>query len=194
MKLLLLALAAAASAAMPRDNKEKMSLDTSLLTPPPVQWIKIYPLSPYKEHWSLDLEVKDYEKDTQKIVTLFEKAGATLTQPLDLFPTSRTERNRQVSFRGSLKSAQAALKKLGKAATILEMRQRPAAEPVSLAEVNGKIEKLVADRKAHEAELARMPAVSVVVEELLGHLLNVRAVQERTDSEVLINISIKEKK
>lgn len=193
MRLLLLALAAFASAA-PAQDKEKMLLNTALLTPPPVQWLKIYALSPFKEHWSLDLEVKDYEGDTRKIVALFEKAGASLTQPLELFPLSRTEKSRQMSFRSSLKAAQAAVKKVGKAAKIADLRQRPAAEPVSLAEVEAKIERLSADRRDHEAALAKMPALSAVVEELLGHLLNVRAVQSRTDSEVLINISIKEKK
>lgn len=194
MKLVLALLLASVPVLAAERRPVNEDLDKQLIAPLPTQWLKIYPLSPYKEHWSLDLEVKDYQKDAQKIVKLFQKAGASLTQPLDLFPVSRTERSRQLSFRSSLKSAQAALKAVRKAAVVEALRQRPAAEPVSLAELNGKIEKLAADRKAHESELAGMPAVSAAVEELFSHLLSARAVQERTDSEVLINVSIKEKR
>jgi hypothetical protein len=166
---------------------------TELIMSAPVQWLKTYSLSPHKEHWSINIEVKDLEKETPKLRRVFEKAGAALTQPLDFFPVSRTEKSQQLSFRSSLQSAQAALKALHKTAAVKELRQRPAAEPISLAEIGGKIEKLETDRKAHAAELAAMPAVSSLVEELLAHLSSVRAIQEDSGSEVLMNVTLKEK-
>lgn len=175
------------------EQRGAMEGNRELIAPIPVQWLKTYSLSPYKEHWSVGIEVKDMEKETPKLIRVFEKAGAALTQPLDFFPVSRTEKSQQLSFRSSFKAAQAVLKVLRKTATLKDLRQRPAAEPISLAEVQGKINGLEADRKAHAAELAAMPAVASLVEELLAHLSSVRAIQKDSGSEVLMNVTLKEK-
>lgn len=174
-------------------GSEKEPVKADLITSPPVSWLKTYSLSPYKELWSINVEVKNLEKDAPRLAKSFEKAGASLTQPLAFFPSSRTDRSRQLSFRSSLKGAQAVLKILRKTAVVKDLRQRPAAEPISLKEISGKIEKLESDRRSRAAELASMPAVSALVEELLAHLSSARSVHERKDSEVLINIALKEK-
>lgn len=193
MKVLLLLLLALPALAAPKDDdKDKMTVEKSLLAPMTSPWLKVYPLSPFKANWSFDADIKDIDKGLPKLLKAFEKAGAHLTQPLEYFPSSRHEKSQQLSFRASFKGAQACEKYLRKNAQVTRAWQRPTNELVSLAEVNDKIERLAAERKAYETQLSSMPAVSSLVEELLGHLLSVKAIQERTDSEVLINLMLKE--
>ena len=51
---------------------------------------------------------------------------------------------------------------------------------------------LEADKAAHAAELSRMPAVSALVEELLGHLRGVQSALRNPDIEVLLQLTVKD--
>ncbi|MEK7858891.1 MAG: hypothetical protein AAB320_07075 [Elusimicrobiota bacterium] len=176
----------------PREDKMMGSGERALITPSPVQWLRTYSLAPYKEHWALDAEVKDLSKDLPKLLKAFAKAGAVLTQPLEQFPASKTEGSQQLSFHTSALGGQAALKALQKIAKAAPPRVRYTAEPVPLAEVKDKISKLMVERKEHGAALAKTPATSALAEEMLEHLLTVESVRERTDNEVLINVTVRQ--
>lgn len=184
MKALLLA-ALAFAAAPPDEKKALWKGPPDVVTPMPLQWLKVYPLTPYKAHWSFEIEVKDFDRT----IAALQKLGLRPTQPLELFPAAKTQR--QVSFKGSFKQAESAEKRLRKLGKVLDLRRRAVTEPVSLAEVNEKIAKLSAERAASPDALAKMPSVSAAVDELLGHLLSVKALQERTDSEVLLNLTLR---
>jgi hypothetical protein len=70
---------------------------------------------------------------------------------------------------------------------------RPLSEPVSMADLEGKISALMSAKKDHAKELAAMPGVSGLVDEELERLLLVESVQKRTDSEVLLNMTVRER-
>lgn len=173
---------------------EMVKDETGLITHAPVQWLRTYSLAPYKEHWSLDVEVKVLSKDLPKILKAFAKAGAVLTQPLEQFPVSKSEASQQLSFHSSALGGQAALKALQKLAKAGPPRVRYSPEPVPMSEIKEKIGKLRSERKEHGAELARTPATSALAEEMLEHLLMVEAVREKVDKEVLINMTLREKR
>lgn len=159
--------------------------DQTLLTAPAVQWIKNYPISPYKERWKVELTVKSAEKDLLRVRQIFAKAGASLIQTSAKAP--------QLSFRCVKKTASQALAELKELGPVTEPKVNPIVEPVPLAEVQAKIKALSADKEAHAAQLALMPSVSALVDELLGHLRVVEAALKKTDVEVLLDLTIKEK-
>jgi hypothetical protein len=168
-----------------RKEETRWKSEPGLIAPVPQHWIKIYPLTPYKEHWSYELETADFAK----VLDALEKLGLRPTQPLDLFPVTKIER--QASFRGSLKQAQKADKKLRGLGKVKSVRQRPVAEPISIAEINDKLTKLSEERGRNIEAFSKLPHASAAIDELIGHLQSVRAVQERTDSEVLINLVLR---
>lgn len=183
MRLLLLAALAFGAGLEPKDDVRWRS-EPGLIAPVPLNWTKLYPLTPYKAHWTYELETSDFDK----VFKALQKLGLRPTQPLEMFPITRIER--QASFRGSFKQAQSADKKLLSLGKIKSVRQRPVAEPISLAEVNEKLDKLSRERAQNGEALSKMPHASAAVEELIGHLQSVKAMQERTDSEVLINLTL----
>lgn len=178
----------------PREDKMMGSGERALITPPPLQWLRTYSLAPYKEQWSLDAEVKDLKKDLPKVLKAFEKSGVVLTQPLESFPASKVEGSQQLSLRGSASAGRAALKSFQKLAKVGEPRVRYTAEPVPLPEVKAKIAKLQLEKKEHAAELAKLPATAALADEMLQHLMMVETVRENTDNEVLINMTLREKR
>lgn len=175
------------------ENRIEGRRDVTLIGQPPGQWLKLYSLSPYREHWTMTVEVKDMGKDLSKVLNVFSKAGAALTQLLENFPASKIDKTQQLSYRLSLRSARAALKNLKEVGKFADPLVRPAAEPIPLPEIKEKIQKLMAEKEAHAKELSAMPATSALAEELLEHLLMVESVHERTDTEVLLNITIQGK-
>lgn len=175
-------------------DSRNVAEDKFLIARPSPQWLKTYSLSPYKEFWTLRVEVPSLEKDRPKILNIFSKAGARLIQPLESFPSSKIDKTQQLSFKLGLKAAKAALKRLRKVGSFLEPATRPSAEPVPIPEVKDKIQRLISEKTAHAKELASMPAVSAVVDELLEQLLMVEVVQGKTDTEVLLNMTIQERR
>ena len=177
----------------PREKGQYVS-DQALLARPPVYWLKTYSLSPYKEYWTLVIEVRKLDRDLPKILIIFSEGKAKLTQPFATFPASKIEHSQQLSYRLELKSAKKALKNLRKIAAFPEPLVRPAAEVVPMAEVKDKINRLISEKTAHSKELSAMPALSAIVDELLEQLLLVEAVRDKTDAEVLLNMTIQEKR
>lgn len=184
MRLLLLAALALAAPYGRSKEQSAPKPEKDLIAPVPRNWIKLYPLTPYKAHWTYELETSDFDK----ILKAVQKLGLHPTQPLDFFPVTKVER--QAAFRGSFKQAQRADKKLRSLATVKSVRQRPVAEPISLAEVSDKLERLSKDKAEGGEALARLPHAAAAVDELIGHLQSVKAMQERSDSEVLINLTL----
>ena len=184
MKALFLAAAAFAAGFGEQSKAIKRGSPPDLVAPMPIHWLRLYPLTPYKANWSYDVEVADFDK----ALAALQKLGLKPTQPLELFPITKFER--QASFRGSFKMAEAADKRLRKLGRVKDVRKRPVAEPVSLAEINDKIDKLSADKNALGDALTKAPHISAAVDEMLGHLLSVKALQETTDSEVLLNVTL----
>ena len=158
----------------------------------PPYWLKLYPLSPYAEYWTLTVRVRDFDKDLPRVLKAFERSGASLTLPLENFAGSRKGKVQQLSCRAPLQAAHRALKDLKGVGAVSEPFIRPSGEAVSLPEVQEKIAKLIAEKQAHAKELAAMPAVSAATDELLEHLLMVEAVSSKP-AEALLNITVEEK-
>lgn len=168
--------------------------DADLIAAHSPHWLKIYSLLPYKEHWSLAISVRDIKKDLPRVLAAFSKSGGALIQTLESFPSSPSAGTQQLSYTLSAQSAAKVLKALRKVGDFPAPLVRPAVEPVPLAEVKDKIKRLMGERAARAKELAGMPAVSAAVDELLEHLLLVEAVHEKADAEVLLNVTVQEKR
>jgi hypothetical protein len=152
-------------------------------------WMRTYSLAPYRETWSGALEVKKLDAAVPKVVAAVEQNGGRLTQPLALFVRSSTEQ--QLALTVPLKNAKAllaALRKLGKA----EPAVRPLGEKIPLPEVREKLKILSKEKTENSVALAKTPAVSEAVDEMIEHLANVEAVARSTDGEVLWNLTVKE--
>ncbi|MBI5240088.1 MAG: hypothetical protein HY926_06420 [Elusimicrobia bacterium] len=177
---LALALVAPASAAdRPREN-ERATEDKALIEHPPVQWLKLYSLPIYRESWKLEGSVKSLAQDLPRVREAFAKVGAA-------------EVGERLSYRCPKESAVKVLAALRKIGSFKEPAVRQFMEPVSRPEVQGKIQALGLDKAGHAAELAKMPAVSALVEELLGHLRGVETALSKPEVEVLIHLTVKEK-
>ncbi len=163
-----------------------------IITPASDYWLKKYDLSPVKETWSLEVRVKNFQQDLPRVEEAFAKGGAVTTQARELFIGSAVERSQQLSYRLSragMKKVRDALKKLS---TGPEPIIRRPLEPVPLAEVKAKIDKLDALKRGRAADLAALAPMDAVLDELLAHLVLVKAIQERTDSEVQVNLTVRE--
>jgi hypothetical protein len=156
---------------------------------PKPYWMKTYSLAPYRETWSGELAVKKLDAAVPKVAAAVEQNGGRLTQPLALFVRSSTEQ--QLALTVPLRNAKAlliALRKLGKT----EPAVRPIGEKIPLPEVREKLRVLSKEKFENAAALARTPAVSEAVDEMIEHLANVEAVARSTDGEVLWNLTVKE--
>ncbi len=163
-----------------------------IITPSSDYWLKKYDLSPVKETWSLEVRVKDFPRDLPRVEEAFAKGGAATTQARELFIGSAADRSQQLSYRLSragMKKVRDALKKFSTGPK--PIIRRPF-EPVPLAEVKAKIDKLDALKRGRAADLAALAPMDAVVDELLAHLVLVRTIQERTDSEVQVNLTVRE--
>ena len=156
---------------------------------PKPYWLKTYSLAPYRETWSGELSVKKLDAALPKLTAAVENSGGRLTQPLANFVRSSTEQ--QLSLVVPLKNAKAllaALRKLGKT----EPAVRPYGEKIPLPEVREKLNLLSKEKFENSAALAKIPAASEALDEMIEHLANVEAVARSTDGEVLWNLTIKE--
>jgi hypothetical protein len=187
---LAVALAAAGFAApdnTPGRSQDKKTEDRALIERPPVQWLKLYSLPIFRESWRLDGSVKSLDHDMPRVREAFSKVGAALVK-LDV-----SGRTWKLSYRCPRESAQRALAELGQVGIFGEPEVSQLVEPVSRAEVRGKLQALEADKAAHPEDLAKMPAVAALVEELLGHLRGVEAALGKPEVEVLVHLTVKEK-
>ena len=155
-------------------------------------WLKIYSLVPYKEEWTLAIRVPDLDQDLPKILKAFDKAGASLIQPLANFPSSRIDKSQQLSYRLPIGAAKGVLQSLKKLGSIDGPMTRPMGEPIPLPEVRDKLRRLAAERQAHAKELSAMPAIRAAADEIFSHLALVEAVGARTQAEVLLNMTVRQ--
>jgi hypothetical protein len=161
--------------------------DKGLIAHPPVQWLKLYTLPVFRESWQLEGTVKSLDQDMPLVRGAFSKEGAALVR---LEVSGKTWR---MNYRCTREAAGRALAELKRIGAFGEPAVRQLLEPVSRAEVRGKIEALEADKAGHAGELAKMPAVAAVVEELLGHLRGVAAALDKPEVEVQLRLIVKEK-
>ena len=177
--LLLAALAGAAPSAVPQSTSD---------------WLRIYPLAPYREAWNTTLEVSDLKAALPKVMKALEKRGGTLLVPLANSVSSESAGSQQLSYRLTQKKAEAALKDLRKLGTAAPPLKQPAGEKAPIPEIKRKIAELSADKKEHGAALARMPAVNALVEAVLAHLVTAKDVAEKGEAEVLFYLTLQQKK
>jgi hypothetical protein len=171
ISLLILALAAAQLGAADSNSKPKTPFpagageaeSNDLVAPAPMDWTRIYSLAPYREVWTLTLDVKDFDKGLPKALKVFDDAGVKLTMPLSQFPHGAEQRSQQLSYKLTEKTGRPLLKKLNKIGTAKEPKITHTGEPINLGEVDDKLSKLNADKTAHAAELALMPSISAMV-------------------------------
>lgn len=187
----LLALCGAAAAA-PSGSKPPDLNDKLLFTPSPTPWLKIYVLQPYREFWSLSVELKDMEKDLPRLQREVEKVGGALTVPIQNLAASPQSRHMQMSWRLPHKSGKPLLKALRKFATVPDPLVRPPAEPIPLSEVQAKLARLSAEREAAREALKTLPAVLGLVEEMLEHLKLAQSVGEKAQDLILVNMTVRE--
>ena len=164
-----------------------------LVAPAPVDWTRIYSLAPYREVWTLTVDVKDYAKGLPRVLKIFSDAGIKPTLPLEQFPHGADLKSQELSYRLTAKSGAGVLKKLQKAGAVGGPKVTHTGEPINLREVDDKLAKLSADRNAHQTELAQMPSISALVDEMIQHLSAVKMVRESVDTEVLLNMTVREK-
>jgi hypothetical protein len=183
----LLAAAGAAAPVKPDARHDTMD-DTALIAHAPVQWLKVYALPINREVWRLEGSVKSLDKDLPRVREAFSKQGAASAGAKE-----SSGQVRRLDYRCPKESAKRALAELKKIGSFGEPAVRQFTEPVSQAEVQGKIQALEADKAGHAGELAKMPAVSALVEELLGHLRGVESELRKPEVEVLVHLTVKEK-
>ena len=169
----------------PQDKKTE---DQALIERPPVQWLKLYSLPISRESWRLEGVVKSLDQDLPRVREAFSKVGAALVGAEEA-----SVQTRRLSYRCPKESARRALTELKRIGTFGEPAVRQLVEPVSRAEVQGKIKALEADKAGHAEELSRMPAVAALLEEMLGHLRGVESALSKPEVEVLLHLSVKEK-
>jgi hypothetical protein len=156
-------------------------------------WFKTYSTAPYKEIWTAELVVKNLDAVLPKLVAAVEKGGGTLTQPLETFVSSREEHSQQVAFSAPGKRAKGLIKVLRKFGRMDAPAVRPVGVPIPLDEVRAKIKVIMKEKTDHGVELAKVPAAAAAQEEILEHLLMVEEVAARADSEVRLNLTLRQK-
>ena len=186
----LLLIAAAALAGTLEHQKQRDPVDKILVAPPPVHWLKNYAVAPFREFWSARLTVKDLDESLPKVVAGLERAGAEMTQKMAAFISSPSGRVQQLSFRVPAKKADKVLKAARKLGRLTGPDVRPSLDAVTLDEVRAKRAALDADRKARAAELATMPAVSAVADELAAQLRAAESALLKRDEQLLLNLTI----
>jgi hypothetical protein len=192
--LLGLALAVACPAApvrtpdRPQDKSAEKLEGKALVEYAAVPWLKVYPLPVYRESWRLEGTVKSLSSDLPRVREAFAKVGAA-----SVGGEEASGRSRRLSYRCPKDAAVLVLSSLRKLGKFRAPVVRQHVEPVSRAEVRDKILALEADKAGHGADLARMPAVSALVDELLGHLRGVETALSKPEVEVLVRLTVREK-
>lgn len=189
---LLLALAGFAAAAGPSGSKRPDIDDKMLLTQAPVPWLRVYVLQPYREFWNLTVELKDLDKELPRLQEVLEKAGGSLTVPIQNLAASPESRLLQMSWRLPHNNGKALLKAIRKFAKTADPLVRPPSEPIPLAEVRAKLAKLSEERETGRQALSSLPAVAALLEESLEHLRLAQSVGEKAQGLILLNMTVRE--
>lgn len=155
-----------------------------------VDWLRVYPLTPYREDWTMTVEVNDLTKDLPRVMQAIEKSGGQLMVPLQNAAGSATAATQQLSYRLTRKEGTAALKALQKVGRAAPPLIRPTGELLPIVEIDRKISALSRDKAAHEQELSSMPSVSALLNAVLGHLVTAKAVAEKGDVEVILDLTV----
>lgn len=158
-----------------------------------MDWLKLYPVSPYREYWTAELEIKSLSADLPRVVSALEKAGGESLVPLANTIVSPSAGTQQLSYRFTKRRAEAALKALRKIGKLPKPRVRPSGDLIPLPEIKKKIEALSRDKQANSSVLPAMPAVASLVDSMLGHLLTVQAVAEKVEQEVVLNLTLQQR-
>lgn len=167
---------------------------TDLFSDQPIDWTKTYSLAPYREFWTFDVDVKDYNKDLPKVIALLEKSGAQATVSPALMAHGADLKSQQLSYKIPAKQGHEFLKKLEKLGRFSAPKIIHSGEPISLPEVKEKLAKLTAERDAHPHDLALMPSIALMVDEMIQHLCAVKQVRESVDTQVMLNLTVREKR
>lgn len=153
-------------------------------------WLKSYPVTPFREFWTGELQVKSLDKAVPALVAAAEKAGASLTQPLNAYVSS--EKSKQLSLSIPQKKAADFLKQLRKLGAMTDPQTQPGLPRPNMDELRGKIDKLIKERVEKKSALAQVPATAEASEEILEQLLNAEAMAKRTQDAVLLNLTVRE--
>jgi hypothetical protein len=153
-------------------------------------WLKAYPVTPFREFWTGDLQVKALDKAVPAIVALVEKSGASLTQGLDSYISS--DKSKQLSISIPQKKAKEFLKALQKQGVMEEPRTQQGLPRPNADELRAKIDRLIKERVTKKAALAEVPATAEASEEILEQLLNAEALAKKTEDAVLLNLTVRE--
>lgn len=180
----LIALGAAFAAAAPAPSAPSFA-------PREPYWLKTYSTASRQESWNAELAVVDLDKALPRVLEDVEKGGGKLTQPLQTFPASKTDRSQQLSLTIPKKGAESLVKRLRKLGKISDPLKRPLAAPVPLDEVRAKISRLMKEKIERASALSQVPAAAEASEEILEHLLLVEAVAARAESLVLLNLTVR---
>jgi len=157
-------------------------------------WLKTYSVSPYSAYWSLTLEVKDLDKDLPRLLELLKKEKAELTEPFSNFAASRIQKVQQLSAKVPPKTIGALLKKIRKLGAPSLLIQRPNEDRGRLSEVQRKIQMLKKEKSEHQEDLAQMPAISALTDQVLADLLAAQSLYVKPDVPILLNLTVVEKK
>jgi hypothetical protein len=156
-------------------------------------WFKTYSTAPYKEIWSGDLSLRNFERDLPKAVAAIQGNGGVLTQPLANFVSSRKDKTQQIVFTVPRKSAEALLKSLRALGDLPNPKVQTTGVPIPLDEVRAKITVMMKEKTDRAAELARVPAAAAAEEEILEHLLMVEEVAAHAVVEVRFDMTVRQK-
>jgi hypothetical protein len=157
----------------------------------PQYWFKTYSTAPYKQFWTIELAVKDFRRDLPKVAAQVKEEGGVLSAPMEDFAGSDKGGVQQMSFSLSLRRAKGLLRRLRRIGDAPDPRVRAAGAPIPLNEVEAKIETIQKERREHARALAEAPAAAAAQEEILEHLLLVRDVARRAETQVLVNLTVR---
>jgi hypothetical protein len=191
----LVAAAALAHAAPAPESGKKFSTEPAAPATEPAKkqdWLKAYPLQPYREIWSGALEVKKLDAALPKVVAAVEKSGGRLSQPMANFPGTPDEQ--QVMLVVPLANAKALLKELRKIGKHEDPLVRRMRDPTPLPEVREKLARLLAERADANFVFGKIPATAELVDALIAHLSAVVAIENSGGAEVLWNITVRERR
>jgi len=156
-------------------------------------WFKTYSTAPYKEIWTGDLALINFERDLPKAVAAIEGNGGVLTQPLANFVSSRKDKTQQIVFSFPRKNAAALLKSLRTLGDLPDPKVQAVGAPIPLDEVRAKIAVMMKEKTDRSAELARVPAAAAAEEEILEHLLMVEEIASHVVVEVRFDMTVRQK-
>lgn len=158
---------------------------------PAPYWLKSCPRPELGGIWHVDLRVKDLSKHKGKVYDALKKNGCGLTQPLSNFPSTKDGRHAQLSCRIPRAGAEKALLRLRRLGEVVRLEKREE-DPAPSVECSEKLARLKADREAEGAALARVPAVSALVEETEASLEASARAYAASKDVVLLNLALDE--